>query len=96
MTAKIDLKQSGLVRKVFTLLALALVAVLLAGCGLGGWTWGVGDSGQSSGGAAVPTEDQASLPAVTTAPQAPQDDTDRLIISTQTLRLGGGEHHRHR
>ena len=60
--------------------------VLLAGCGLGGWTWGVGDSGQSSGGAAVPTEDQASLPAVTTAPQAPQDDTDRLIISTQTLR----------
>ena len=87
MTAKIDLKQSGLVRKVFTLLALALVAVLLAGCGLGGWTWGVGDSGQSSGGAAVPTEDQASLPAVTTAPQAPQDDTDRLIISTQTLRL---------
>ena len=83
MTAKIDLKQSGLVRKVFTLLALALVAVLLAGCGLGGWTWGVGDSGQSSGGAAVPTETQAGLPRGTPAKRCTRSTASRASSSVR-------------
>lgn len=87
MTAETDLKQASFVRKIFALVAMALMAVLLTGCGLSGWTWGSGESGRSSGGAAAPTEDQVSLPEATTAQQAPQDDADRLIIRAQTLRL---------